>query len=151
MAHLFETHVTVSDLDRSMAFYRDVVGLELANMQRERGVAFFWIGERGQSMLGVWAAGASPNAMRLHFAIRRDLHDVLAAPAALRHANITPLDFFRRPTNEPSVIAWLPAASVFFEEPDGHLPEYLAMLPHEPKPQAGVVTYGEWLEKWVVA
>lgn len=149
MAHLFETHVTVTDLDRSMSFYRDVVGLELANFQRERGVAFFWIGERGQSMLGVWAAGVSPNAMKLHFAIRVELEYVLAAPAALRAAGVVPLDLFRRVTDEPSVISWLPAASVFFEDPDGHLLEYLAMLPHEPKPQAGVVGYSEWFEKWV--
>jgi catechol 2,3-dioxygenase-like lactoylglutathione lyase family enzyme len=27
---LFETHLTVSDLPRSIAFYRDVVGLQLA-------------------------------------------------------------------------------------------------------------------------
>ena len=27
---LFETHLTVSDLDRSIAFYRDVVGLQPA-------------------------------------------------------------------------------------------------------------------------
>lgn len=149
MAHLFETHVTVSDLDRSMSFYRDIVGLELANFHEGRGVAFFWIGERGQSMLGVWAAGDSPNAIKLHFAIRVELALVLAAPESLRAAGVVPLDFFRRATEEPSVISWMPAASVFFEDPDGHLLEYLAMLPHQPKPQAGIVKYSEWVEKWV--
>jgi lactoylglutathione lyase len=38
---LFETHLTVADLDRSVAFYRDVLGLPLAHAQPERGVAFF--------------------------------------------------------------------------------------------------------------
>jgi hypothetical protein len=33
----------------------------------------------------------------------------------------------------------MPAASVFFHDPDGHLLEYLAMLPHQPRPEAGVV------------
>lgn len=28
---LYESHLTVSDLDRSISFYRDVVGLELAH------------------------------------------------------------------------------------------------------------------------
>jgi hypothetical protein len=43
---------------------------------------------------------------------------------------------------EPSVIGWMPAAAVFFHNPDGHLLEYLAMLPHQPHPEAGVVLYG---------
>ena len=40
---LFETHLSVSDLNRSVAFYRDVVGLTLAYQVPERGAAFFWI------------------------------------------------------------------------------------------------------------
>ena len=38
---LFEAHLTVSDLSRSVAFYRDVVGLPLALEAPERGAAFF--------------------------------------------------------------------------------------------------------------
>ncbi|HXM56067.1 MAG TPA: VOC family protein, partial [Candidatus Dormibacteraeota bacterium] len=34
---LFETHLTVSDLERSVAFYRDVVGLPLALEVPSRG------------------------------------------------------------------------------------------------------------------
>ena len=30
LQNLFETHLTVTDLDRALAFYRDVVGLQLA-------------------------------------------------------------------------------------------------------------------------
>src|SRR5436305_1015051 len=40
---LFETYLTVSDLDRSVAFYRDVVGLPVALELPERGAAFVWI------------------------------------------------------------------------------------------------------------
>jgi predicted enzyme related to lactoylglutathione lyase len=41
---LFEAHLTVSDLDRAIAFYRDVVGLRLAHVVSARQAAFFWIG-----------------------------------------------------------------------------------------------------------
>ncbi len=34
----------------------------------------------------------------------------------------------------------VPAASVYFEGPDGHLLEYLAKLPEDPKPELGVVS-----------
>lgn len=32
---LYETHLTVSNLDRSIDFYRDIVGLELAHHTRK--------------------------------------------------------------------------------------------------------------------
>ena len=57
---LFETHLTVSDLGRSVAFYRDVVGLPLALELSERGAAFFWIGGAGEAMLGLWLLGSVP-------------------------------------------------------------------------------------------
>jgi lactoylglutathione lyase len=48
--------------------------------------------------------------------------------------------------DEPVVIGWMPAASVFFTDPDGHLLEYLAMLQEAPRPERGVVRYSEWTE-----
>jgi catechol 2,3-dioxygenase-like lactoylglutathione lyase family enzyme len=137
---LFEVHLDVHDLERSIAFYRDIVGLELAYALPKRHVTFFWIGGRGHSMLGLWSGGSSPNAMRLHTAFALSLDAVLASPSTLRMAGVEPLDFHGQPTNEPSVIGWMPAASVFFNDPDGHLLEYLAMLPHEARPDAGVRT-----------
>jgi hypothetical protein len=38
----------------------------------------------------------------------------------------------------------MPAVSLYFTDPDGHLLEYLAMLPQEPRPAAGVVSYSDW-------
>jgi hypothetical protein len=40
---LFESHLTVTDLGRSVAFYRDVVGLPVAFEVPERGAAFFLV------------------------------------------------------------------------------------------------------------
>jgi lactoylglutathione lyase len=61
---LFETHITVSDLQRSIVFYRDVVGLELGIVQPERPAAFFWVGGHGRSMLGIFSLGSCPLTMR---------------------------------------------------------------------------------------
>lgn len=145
---LFETHLNVRDLDGSIAFYRDVVGLELAYRLEERHVAYFWIGGRGRTMLGLWSGDSSLNAMRLHIAFSLGLDEVIAAPAALRASGIEPIDFFGQPTAEPSVIGWMPAASVFFHDPDNHLLEYLAMLPHVPRPQVGIVPHSSWMANW---
>jgi lactoylglutathione lyase len=141
---LFEAHLTVADLDRAITFYRDVVGLPLAFVTASRQAAFFWIGPAGNAMLGLWAAGSGPQRLTLHVAFRANLADVIAAPAALRSSGLTPLDFDGQPTDEPSVIGWMPAASVYFHDPDGHLLEYIAMLPQNPEPQAGIVPWSAW-------
>jgi lactoylglutathione lyase len=141
---LFEAHLAVADLDRAIAFYRDVVGLSLAFVTASRQAAFFWIGPAGNAMLGLWAAGSGPQRMTLHVAFRANLADVIAAPAALRSSGLTPLDFDGQPTDEPSVIGWMPAASVYFHDPDGHLLEYIAMLPQNPEPEAGVMPWSAW-------
>lgn len=142
---LFETHLTVASLDRSIGFYRDVLGLDLALRFDDRKVAFFWPGGRGQSMLGLWETGSAPNTIHLHIAFRCALADVLAAPGRLRAAGIAPLGFHGESVDEPIVIGWMPAASVFFTDPDTHLLEYLAMLPDAPRPEIGVVSYSEWI------
>jgi lactoylglutathione lyase len=141
---LLEAHLTVSDLDRSVAFYRDVVGLTLAHALPERAAAFFWIGARGESMLALWTLGPAPVGLSLHIAFRASLEAVLHACERLRSAGVTPLSFFAEETAEPSVIGWMPAAAVYFRDPDGHLLEYLAMLDEPPRPEVGIVPWSSW-------
>jgi lactoylglutathione lyase len=141
---LFETHLTVSDLGRSVAFYREVVGLPLALEVPERGATFFWIGGPGEAMLGVWSLGSAPMGLSLHVAFRVSLEDIMDACDRLRSGGVTPLSFFATETTEPSVIGWMPAAAVYFRDPDGHLLEYLAMLDEEPRPERGILPWSEW-------
>ena len=140
---LFETHLTVAELPRSVAFYRDVVGLPVALELPERGAAFHWIGRPGQAMLGLWSIGSAPMNMQLHVAFDVALDDVLAAPRTLRERGVEPLSFFGEPADEPSVIGWMPAAAVYFRDPDGHLLEYLAMLDEPPRPELGIVPWSQ--------
>src|SRR5947208_16647664 len=99
---LFETHLTVSDLSRSVAFYRDVVGLPLALELPERGAAFFWIGAPGEAMLGLWSLGSAPVGLSLHVAFKVLLTDVLDACDRLRARGVTPLPFFGTEATEPT-------------------------------------------------
>ncbi len=141
---LFETHLTVGDLDRSVAFYRDVVGLPVALEVAERGAAFLWIGGPGEAMLGLWSLGSAPMALSLHIALAASLRAVLGACEALRSKGVTPLSFFGEATTEPSMIGWMPAAAVYFRDPDGHLIEYLAMLDEPPRPDRGIIPWSAW-------
>ena len=141
---LFETHLTVQDLPRSVAFYRDVVGLPVALELPERGAAFLWVGEPGRSMLGLWSLGSAPIGLSLHVAFAAAKEDVLGAPGRLRAAGITPLSFFGAETDEPTVIGWMPAVAVYLRDPDGHLLEYLAMLDEPPDADGRIVPWSQW-------
>jgi lactoylglutathione lyase len=144
VGRLFEAHLIVADLDASIAFYRDCLGLDLAHVVPARRAALFWIGSRGNSMLGLWQAGAGPQKTTSHIALAAAADDVIEAPGRLRSAGVVPLDFNGRPTDEPVVLAWMPALAVYFLDPDGHLLEFVAMLDGEPRPDDGVVAWRTW-------
>jgi lactoylglutathione lyase len=141
---LFEAHLAVTDLSRSLAFYRDTVGLPVALELPERGAAFVWCGAPGESMLGLWSIGSSPVGLNLHVAFTVALGDVLTAASRLRSLGVRPLSFFGDEADEPSVIGWMPAAAQYFRDPDGHLLEYLAILADAPRADIGIVPWSEW-------
>ena len=95
-------------------------------------------------MLGIWSLGSMPMALALHVAFDVSLEDLLEAPRRLRARRVAPLSFFGAETSEPSVIGWMPAAAVYFHDPDGHQLEYLTMLTDAPEPDRGVVSWSEW-------
>ena len=96
-------------------------------------------------MLGLWSMGSIPNGLKLHIAFKVNVNDLFDVPKRLRSKGISPLDFFGQETDEPTVICWMPAASVFFRDPDDRLIEYLAILDEEPRPHLGVIPWSDWI------
>lgn len=95
-------------------------------------------------MLGLWEARTGPQRMNLHVAFAADLDDVLRAPSRLLDLGIPLLDLSGNPADEPVVLAWMPAVSVYFRDPDGHLLEYISMLDAAPRPELGVLGWSVW-------
>lgn len=143
---LFEAHLTVANLARATKFYGETLGLELASTFEQPKVAFYWIGGRGKSMLGLWEVGGGPQRMSQHVAFAAELGELLGSFEKFKAAGIEALDFARRPTTEPVVLAWMPAAAVYFHDSDGNLLEYLTTLPDVPRAELGVVPWSRWLE-----
>jgi len=74
------------------------------------------------------------------------INELLKAPKRLKDQGIMPLSFFGIESMELSVIGWMPAAALYFRDPDGHLMEYLTMLDDkEPRPDLGIVSWSEWI------
>lgn len=144
---LYETHLTVANLDRSISFYRDVVGLTLAQKFEDRHIAFFWVGQKNEGMIGLWESGSGPMRMRLHLAFRMKMEDVLGSAGYLRSKGVQPLGFAGSPADEAEVIGWMPAVSQYFADPDGHSIEFISVLDEPADASFGVGRYSKWLER----
>jgi len=151
LSGLFETHLHVLDLERSMRFYGDVLALELGRKEPERRAAFYWIGENRRTMLGLWEAppwiidGTSNIVRTQHIALELSLQNLKSAIEYLKKNGIETRNFFDQITDEPSVFGWIPAASIYFHDVDGHLLEFIAKIDEQPAPHVGTVSLSEWL------
>ena len=144
---LYETHLFVENLEVSIDFYTNVLGLKQCYFEEERRAAFFWIGKPKEAMLGLWEKPKAEIDKR-HFAFRCDKDYVLhEAVDFLNKHNLKPYNFLKDGTNRPMVFAWMPAIAIYFLDPDGHYLEFIAVLEGEGKPELGVLSYEEWMEK----
>jgi lactoylglutathione lyase len=146
-AEIFEVHLSVSDRHRSAEFYQRVLGFQIASECADRDSTFLWMGPRGSRMLGLWGPTCSDAPITRgtgHFAMRLPQEEVVKSLGQLRELGVTPLDFDGKPTDDAVVIAWMPAVSVYFADPDGHSLEFISMLEETPEPELGILKFNEW-------
>lgn len=146
---LYETHLYVENLERSIDFYQNAMGLTLCHYEEGRRVAFFWVGKPKEAMLGIWEKPKELIQVR-HFAFRCDKDDVLHRSVQfLKDRDLKPYNFFKDGTETPMVFAWMPAVAIYFTDPDGHQLEFISILEGEGRPELGVITYDEWMKNKV--
>ena len=144
---LYETHLFVENLERSIDFYTNVLGLERCRVNDERRVAFFWVGKPQQSFLGVWEMPKDKIDKR-HFAFECDPKWIVNESIEfLESKNLEYWNFLKDKSKIPMVFPWVPAISIYFKDPDGHSLEFIGVLEEQPKPQLDVMPYQEWLKQ----
>ena len=145
--HLYEAHLAVRNTEAARDFYTRVVGLQFAHRDRTRDIVFLWAGSDRRSMLGLWG----PDTVRgrdfhtSHIAFTMSLPELLAETKRLQALDVVCRNFMNEETIEPSVIGWMPAAQIYFDDPDGHSLEFIALLDDAPDP-AFVGSLSEWRE-----
>ena len=82
-----------------------------------------------------------------HVAFAGGLEDMNDAIQNIKEKKIELRNFFDEVTDEPSVFGWMPAASIYFHDVDGHLLEFIARIDHEPLPDIGIVSLSEWNQR----
>ncbi len=100
---LFGTHLFVADIERSIEFYGKVLGLKQCHYEDERRVAFFWIGQEKQSMLGLLEKPKESIDIG-HFAFETDPDWIINASITyLKKRKITFWNFLRDDTERPMI------------------------------------------------
>ncbi|MDO6596880.1 VOC family protein [Oceanihabitans sp. 2_MG-2023] len=141
---LYETHLFVENLERSIDFYSNKMELEQCHYEAERSVTFFWIGAPKQSMLGLWEKPKKEIQSR-HFAFTCEPDWILNESVTfLKNRNIKPRNFLNDGTERPMVFAWMPAIAIYFDDPDGNVLEFIGVLDGKPKPENGIVSFEKW-------
>ncbi len=144
---LYETHLFVENLETSIDFYKNVLGLEQCYFEADRRTAFFWIGKPKEAMLGLWEKPKSQIDKR-HFAFRCDKEYILQQSSEfLNRHGLKPYNFLKDNTDRPMVFAWMPAIAIYFNDPDGHYLEFIAILDGDARPELGVISYDEWINR----
>ena len=113
---VYEIAIRVKNLPRAEAFYKDVLGLEEGLRDDRRNWLFLRAGgDAGMVVLqedkGVWPAQ--------HFAFMVREADIKSAAAILKDKGVS--------VSEPVHHDWMKAVSLYFDDPDGHSLELLAL------------------------
>ncbi len=142
---IYETHIQVSDLERALQFYTEILGLQIGHLDKTRRIAFLYMpDDEKSSMLGLWEQ--KEHLQTRHFAFYCDKDFILhEAVDFLQEHKLSPYNFLKDGSSQPMVFCWMPALAIYFNDPDGNQLEFLSLLEGESRPELGVLSYEQWI------
>jgi len=148
---LYEVHLPVTDVERSIDFYVGKLGFKLGfGGKGDSSVLLQYTSGDSRWMLGLFKVDTVEHRhpAEYHISFRMAEEDVDRMIPFLRERGIEPVHPPTAPKKgameEPIVHGWMPAAAVFFRDPDGHLLELIAELNAAPRPDFMYGTLSEW-------
>ena len=147
----YEVHLPVKDVNRSIDFYVEKLGFKLG-FGGKGGTSALLLYADGNArwMLGLFEVDTvvhrRPAEYHISFRVAKGDADLMVHH--LREHGIEPVHPpaapLQGPMNEPIVHGWMPAAAVFFRDPDEHLIELIAELSDTPRPDFVYRSLSEW-------
>ena len=113
---LYEVAIRVKDLARAEAFYKEVLGLKEGLRDERRNWLFLYAGGDAGMVVLQEDKGEWPTQ---HFAFTVNEPDLRQATEMLREKGVS--------VSDPVYHEWMNAVSVYFDDPDGHALELLAV------------------------
>ena len=113
---LYEIAIRVKDLPRAESFYKDVLGFEEGLRDERRNWLFLRAGGDAGMVVLQEDKGEWPTQ---HFAFTVDEADISRAASMLKAKGVA--------VSEPVYHEWMKAVSLYFDDPDGHALELLAL------------------------
>ncbi len=148
---LYEVHLPVTNLARSIDFYVEKLGFEVGYGDKNGPSALLlYRREKIRWMLGLFKVDAivHRHPAEYHISFRVGERDIDSMIPYLQERGIVALHPstapVQGPMEEPIVHGWMPAAAVFFRDPDDHLLELIADLSQPPRPEFLYRPLSEW-------
>ena len=113
---LYEIAIRVKNLPRAEAFYKDVLGLTEGLRDERRNWIFLYAGGTAGMVVLQEDPGEWPTQ---HFAFTVQESDISQAAATLRAKGVN--------VSEPVFHEWMNSVSLYFDDPDGHALELIAL------------------------
>jgi lactoylglutathione lyase len=113
---VYEVAIRVKDLTRAESFYKDVLGLKEGLRDDRRNWVFLYAGGNAGMIVLQEDKGEWPTQ---HFAFTVNESDIKPAAAMLKDQGVS--------VSELVFHEWMNSVSVYFDDPDGHALELLAL------------------------
>jgi len=119
---LYEIAIKVKDLARAESFYKHVLGLKEGLRDDRRNWIFLWAGGSAGMVVLQEDKGEWPTQ---HFAFTVEKSDLSRAGALLQAKGVA--------VSAPVYHEWMGSTSLYFEDPDGHDLELIALQTEPPE------------------